>query len=119
MAFEPVASAASGSRLRTAATACRLHPTFWIATSPWPHPTKYGSATLPPSRPMRDGYFWLWSWIYSAARWWAGLDMAWLKRSPDSKAGGKTELIFHSDRGSQYASYDFTGCSKSAELRPR
>jgi transposase InsO family protein len=30
-------------------------------------------------------------------------NMAWLERSP----GNKTELIFHSDRGSQYASYDF------------
>ncbi len=38
------ASAASGSRPRTAGTACRLHPTSWIATSPWPHPTGCGSA---------------------------------------------------------------------------
>jgi transposase InsO family protein len=30
-------------------------------------------------------------------------NMAWLERSP----GNKAELIFHSDRGSQYASYDF------------
>src|SRR5664279_3298707 len=32
------------------------------------------------------------------------LDMAWFRRNP----GKKTELIFHSDRGSQYASDDFS-----------
>ena len=31
------------------------------------------------------------------------LDMAWLRRSPGKQAG----LIFHSDRGSQYASMEF------------
>jgi transposase InsO family protein len=31
------------------------------------------------------------------------LRMAWFKRHPDRQAG----LIFHSDRGSQYASKDF------------
>lgn len=31
------------------------------------------------------------------------LHMAWFKRHPGKQAG----LIFHSDRGSQYASYDF------------
>ena len=31
------------------------------------------------------------------------LEMAWFQRNP----GQKTELIFHSDRGSQYASDDF------------
>jgi transposase InsO family protein len=46
------------------------------------------------------------------------LDMAWLKRSPDSKAGAKTELIFHSDRGSQYASYDFARMLKECGITP-
>ena len=46
------------------------------------------------------------------------LDMAWLKRSPDSQASPKTELIFHSDRGSQYASYDFTWLLKECGITP-
>ena len=46
------------------------------------------------------------------------LDMAWLKRSPDSKAGAKTELLFHSDRGSQYASSDFTRVLKECGITP-
>lgn len=33
------------------------------------------------------------------------LEMAWLRRSPDRNAGP----IFHSDRGSQYASHEFSG----------
>jgi putative transposase len=33
------------------------------------------------------------------------LEMAWLRRSPDRAAGH----IFHSDRGSQYASHEFSG----------
>lgn len=36
------------------------------------------------------------------------LRMAWFKRHPDTKAG----LIFHSDRGSQYASHDFRDALK-------
>jgi putative transposase len=32
------------------------------------------------------------------------LEMAWLRRNPDTKA----ERIFHSDRGSQYASHEFS-----------
>jgi putative transposase len=46
------------------------------------------------------------------------LDMAWLKRSPDSKADPKTELIFHSDRGSQYASYEFNRVLKECGITP-
>jgi len=46
------------------------------------------------------------------------LDMARLKRSPNSKASPKTELIFHSDRGSQYASYDFTRVLKECGITP-
>jgi putative transposase len=34
--------------------------------------------------------------------------MAWFQRPPDRKA----ELIFHSDRGSQYASDDFNNVLK-------
>jgi transposase InsO family protein len=36
------------------------------------------------------------------------LRMAWFKRHPDTQAG----LIFHSDRGSQYASHDFRDALK-------
>lgn len=36
------------------------------------------------------------------------LRMAWFKRHPDKQAG----LIFHSDRGSQYASEDFRAVLK-------
>jgi putative transposase len=42
--------------------------------------------------------------------------MAWLRRSPGSAAG----LIFHSDRGSQYASHEFRhllkGCGITASM---
>jgi len=42
------------------------------------------------------------------------LEMAWFKRNP----GKKTELIFHSDRGSQYASDDFRGVLKEYGITP-
>jgi putative transposase len=42
------------------------------------------------------------------------LRMAWLQRSPDRK----TELIFHSDRGSQYASSDFNQVLGECSIRP-
>jgi len=42
------------------------------------------------------------------------LEMAWFKRSPDRK----TELIFHSDRGSQYASDDFAKTLKHCSITP-
>src|ERR1019366_8681946 len=42
------------------------------------------------------------------------LEMAWFRRSPDSKAG----LIFHSDRGSQYASDDFNKVLKEHRITP-
>ena len=42
------------------------------------------------------------------------LRMAWLHRSPDRK----TELIFHSDRGSQYASSDFNQVLNECAIRP-
>jgi putative transposase len=42
------------------------------------------------------------------------LEMAWLRRSPDRKAG----LIFHSDRGSQYASDDFHQALKERTITP-
>jgi len=44
------------------------------------------------------------------------LDMAWLRRSPDNKTSPKTGLIFHSDRGSQYASYEFNGLLKESGI---
>jgi putative transposase len=44
------------------------------------------------------------------------LEMAWFERSPDRNAGP----IFHSDRGSQYASREFSGllveCSITASM---
>jgi putative transposase len=40
--------------------------------------------------------------------------MAWLKRSPGTQAG----LIFHSDRGSQYASYEFNKLLKECRITP-
>jgi transposase InsO family protein len=46
------------------------------------------------------------------------LDMAWFSRSPDSKTSPKTELIFHSDRGSQYASYEFNSMLKECGITP-
>jgi putative transposase len=42
------------------------------------------------------------------------LRMAWLQRSPDRR----TELIFHSDRGSQYASSDFNQVLNERSIRP-
>jgi putative transposase len=42
------------------------------------------------------------------------LEMAWFRRSPDRKAG----LIFHSDRGSQYASDDFHKVLKKCAIPP-
>ena len=42
------------------------------------------------------------------------LEMAWFKRNP----GKKTELIFHSDRGSQYASDDFREVLKEHGITP-
>jgi len=42
------------------------------------------------------------------------LRMAWLQRSPNRK----TELIFHSDRGSQYASSDFNQVLKECSIQP-
>jgi putative transposase len=42
------------------------------------------------------------------------LRMAWLQRSPDRG----TELIFHSDRGSQYASSDFNQTLNECSIQP-
>ena len=42
------------------------------------------------------------------------LRMAWLQRSPDRR----TELIFHSDRGSQYASSDFNQVLNECAIQP-
>jgi putative transposase len=42
------------------------------------------------------------------------LRMAWLQRSPNRK----TELIFHSDRGSQYASSDFNQALNECSIQP-
>jgi transposase InsO family protein len=46
------------------------------------------------------------------------LHMAWFRRSPDSKTSPKTGLIFHSDRGSQYASYEFNSLLKECGITP-
>jgi putative transposase len=46
------------------------------------------------------------------------LDMAWFRRSPNSKIRPKTELIFHSDQGSQYASYEFNSMLKECGITP-
>jgi transposase InsO family protein len=42
------------------------------------------------------------------------LEMAWFKRNPGKQAG----LIFHSDRGSQYASEDFAKVLKHCSITP-
>ena len=42
------------------------------------------------------------------------LEMAWLKRNPGKQAG----LIFHSDRGSQYASEDFAKMLEHCSITP-
>ncbi len=42
------------------------------------------------------------------------LRMAWFLRCPDRKS----ELIFHSDRGSQYASYEFSKLLKECGITP-
>jgi len=44
----------------------------------------------------------------------AALEMAWLERNP----GQQTELIFHSDRGSQYASDDFREVLQAHGMTP-
>ena len=41
------------------------------------------------------------------------LHMAWFRRHPGKQAG----LIFHSDRGSQYASEDFAKCLNTTQSR--
>jgi len=46
------------------------------------------------------------------------LDMAWFRRSPNRKTRPKTGLIFHSDRGSQYASYEFNRVLKECGITP-
>jgi putative transposase len=46
------------------------------------------------------------------------LDMALFRRSPNSKTRPKTELIFHSDQGSQYASYEFNSMLKECGITP-
>ncbi len=40
--------------------------------------------------------------------------MAWFQKSPDKQAG----LIFHSDRGSQYASYEFSEVLSHCGIAP-
>jgi putative transposase len=40
------------------------------------------------------------------------LEMAWFQRNPSKQAG----LIFHSDRGSQYASYEFSKMLKECAI---
>jgi putative transposase len=42
------------------------------------------------------------------------LEMAWFRRAPDRKAG----LIFHSDRGSQYASEEFAKVLEHCTITP-
>jgi putative transposase len=42
------------------------------------------------------------------------LEMAWFQRSPDKNAG----LIFHSDRGSQYASREFNQVLSECRITP-
>jgi transposase InsO family protein len=42
------------------------------------------------------------------------LEMAWFKRNPGKQAG----LVFHSDRGSQYASDDFSAVLKGRGITP-
>jgi len=46
------------------------------------------------------------------------LDMAWFRRLPDSQTSPKTGLIFHSDRGSQYASSEFNSVLKEHRITP-
>ncbi|MBK8754215.1 MAG: DDE-type integrase/transposase/recombinase [Candidatus Competibacteraceae bacterium] len=105
----------------TLSTRCRWHRTCSLATSPRWRPTACGPATLPLSRPAKAGCTWLSYWICSIARWSVGrsspgmtadivtdaLAMAWFRRKPP--AG----VLFHSDRGSQYASQAL--CSKRAD----
>jgi len=46
------------------------------------------------------------------------LRMAWFLRCPDRKTGGEAGLIFHSDRGSQYASHEFNKVLKECGIMP-
>ena len=46
------------------------------------------------------------------------LRMAWFLRCPDRKTDSKAGLIFHSDRGSQYASHEFNKLLKECGITP-
>jgi len=46
------------------------------------------------------------------------LRMAWFLRCSEGKTGSKAELIFHGDRGSQYASHEFTKVLKEYGITP-
>ena len=46
------------------------------------------------------------------------LRMAWFLRRPNRKTGSEAGLIFHSDRGSQYASHEFTQVLKECGITP-
>ena len=46
------------------------------------------------------------------------LRMAWFLRCPNRKTRPKTGLIFHSDRGSQYASHEFNSVLKECGIIP-
>jgi putative transposase len=46
------------------------------------------------------------------------LRMAWFLRRPNRKTGSEAGLIFHSDRGSQYASHEFNQVLKECGITP-
>jgi len=46
------------------------------------------------------------------------LRMAWFLRCSEDKTGSTADLIFHSDRGSQYASHEFTKVLKEYGITP-
>src|SRR5450432_593310 len=116
------AASASSRRRRTVRTHCRCRPTCCSASSMWSNRTGFGRATSPTSRRTKAGVPTGEGWLYLAvvidlfSRQIVGfamnervtrqlvidaLRMAWFRRRPASG------LIFHSDRGSQYASGDF------------
>ena len=122
-----VASGGFGWPPPTAGTRCRWRRTGWSETSH--RPSEHGLVGRHTYIATDEGWLFLAVVIDLFSRRVVGwslrphmqrslvidaLEMAWHQRRPD-----KDTLLFHSDRGSQYASEDSRSCWTSTALRPR